>query len=350
MIGAGPVAEIPAGAGADRTPEDRGVARDGVRLLVTTPTDDLDARFDELPRFLRRGDLLVVNESATLPAALAARGARGPFLAHVSTHYGGGLWLLEPRSGPGRPGPLPIVPGEEFALGGVRARWVASFPGVPRLGFAEVAGDLRREMDRAGRPIRYGYLAREYPLARYQTVFAREAGSAEMPSAGGPFTPKLVERLRLGGVRFAPIVLHSGVSSLESGDVAPGTPPVLPEEFRVPESTVRAIAATRESGGRVVAVGTTVLRALESAVDGGVLRPAQGFTRLFLNVRRAAATVDGLLTGFHDARSTHLELLASVGGVARLRRSYATAVARGYLWHEFGDAQLLWAAASGAAR
>ena len=337
---------IPPGLGADRSPEDRGIARDAVRLLVSDGPHDKDRSFHDLPEILEPGDLLVVNESATIPASLAAEASFGRIVVNLSTRYGRDLWLVEPRWGPGAPGPLPLAVGDRLDLAGTGAELVAPFPGVPRLWFLRTDGDLSTTIATFGQPIRYGYLARSYPLDRYQTLFARVPGSAEMPSAGGPFTDRLVRRLQERGVRVVSIVLHTGVSSLEVGDAAPGAVPVYPEPFEVPAATVWAIAETRRSGGRVVAVGTTVVRALESSTESGLLRPTRGFTRLYLHSTQPTRTVDGILTGFHDGRSTHLELLAAVAGSAVVRRSYRHAVGSGYLWHEFGDAQLLWAASS----
>ncbi len=326
---------------ADRTPEDRGLPRDGVRLLVTRRDRHLDRQFTDLPQLLRSGDLLVVNESATLPASLPARGSPGPFLVHLSTRYGPALWLAETRWGPGRPGPVPLELGEPFEIAGTPARAIAPFPGAPRLSFLRVEGDLDRAMARAGRPIRYGYLAKEYPLETYQTVFAKVPGSAEMPSAGRPFTRPLLDRLAAAGVQVAPILLHTGVSSLELDPDRPEEIPIYPEPFEVSAGTAELVNRTRCAGGRVIAVGTTVVRALESAVDGGLVREARGFTRLYLRPGRPWRAVDGLLTGFHDARTTHLELLASLSGVPALRDAYRVAVDRGYLWHEFGDSHLI---------
>ena len=334
----------PRSLGADRTPEDRGAARDGVRLLVSDRSADSHHRFRDLPGLLRPGDLLVVNRSATLPASLPARGPPGEFRVSISTAYGHDLWLAEPRWDFGRPGPVPLAPGDRLEVGEVRCRYVAAFPGIPRLGFFRADGDLTEAMRRLGSPIRYGYLARAYPLAAYQTVFARTPGSAEMPSAGRPFTPRILREVVEAGVRLASVLLHAGVSSLEPNDVAPGASPVFPEPFDVPAETVAAIGRARSEGGRVIAVGTTVVRALESAIDAcGGLRAARGFTRVYLTPDRPVRTIDGLVTGFHEAGSTHLALLAAVAGPETLRRSYRTAVDAGYLGHEFGDSQLLWA-------
>ena len=323
------------------TPEERGVPRDGVRLLVSRGSHDEDFRFGELPDLLRSGDLLVVNESATVPASLPASGRVGPFRVSLSTQYSERMWLAEPRWSMDRPGPVGLAVGEEFRLGQLPARVVAPYPGISRLVFLKVQGDVRSEMARVGSPIRYGYLAHAYPLSEYQTVFARIAGSAEMPSAGRPFTPGLVERLEQRGIDFAPILLHTGVSSLETVDIEPGMSPVYPEPFEVPEPTVRAVANARARGGRVIAVGTTVLRALASAVDACGLRPARGFTSVFLRPGRSVPALDGLITGFHADRTTHLELLRSIVPGERLDRSYRIARERRYLWHEFGDSHLL---------
>jgi S-adenosylmethionine:tRNA ribosyltransferase-isomerase len=326
---------------ADRTPEDRGLARDGVRLLVSVDGDDQDAVFSDLPDLLAPGDLLVVNESATLPASLPAVGRPGAFRLHVSTRYDADLWVVEPRWTVARPGPVGLRLGEVFRVGEVPVRLIAPFPGIERLAFLRADGDLVAEMARIGRPIRYGYLAREYPLEAYQTVFARVPGSAEMPSAGRPFTRALLDRLAARGVEIAPIVLHAGVSSLEADAIAPGASPVYPEPFEVPRVTVDAIERARAGGHRVVAVGTTVVRALESAVDACGLRATRGFTRLYLHAGRPVRVIDGLVTGFHADRTTHLDLLAALARRERLAAAYRHARAAGYLWHEFGDSHLI---------
>ena len=341
MMTASSAFPVAVGPGADRPPEERGVERDGVRLLVSSPNEEREHVFPDLVDLLRPGDLLVVNESATLPASLPARAEIGDFRVNLSTPYGPGLWVGEPRWGPSRPGPLPLDAHARIEVGGVPCTLVAGFPGIPRLVFLRADGDLQEAMQRRGQPIRYGYAAREFPLEAYQTAFARVPGSAEMPSASRPFTSRLVDRLRSAGVEFAPIVLHAGVSSLEFGDFPPGTVPVFPEPFEVPATAVEAVERARSRGGRVVAVGTTVVRALESATDTCGLRPARGFTRVYLSPQRPIRSIDGLLTGFHEAQSTHLALLAGFVGVPRLQRAYEFAARAGFLWHEFGDSHLL---------
>jgi len=336
--------ERPSQLQATDTPEDRGVGRDGVRLLVTEGEVSRHHVFRELPDLLQPGDLLVVNESATIPASLPARGAAGSFVMNLSTRYAPNVWLAESRWSVSRPGPVPIGDSETIAIAGVEARRVAGYPGIDRLAFYRTEADLFGTMLKAGAPIRYGYLAHPHPLADYQTVFARIPGSSEMPSAGRPFSDRTLADLRARGVGIARLWLHTGVSSLELENGDTGLPPVYPEPFEVPTETATAIRRARRAGGRVVAVGTTVVRALETASDHGEVRPLRGFTCRVLGPREPFGSVDALITGLHDPRTSHLSLLFGFAGEARVRESYRSAVAEGYLWHEFGDSHLLWRA------
>jgi S-adenosylmethionine:tRNA ribosyltransferase-isomerase len=325
-------------------PEERGISRDGVRLLVSDPSGDRHAHFLDLPSLLDPGDVLVVNESATLPASLPARGPVGDFLLNFSTNYGNGIWVAEPRWSFDRPGPLPIPTGSSLTVAGLPARALVPFPGLDRLWFLHVEGDLDERMRNVGSPIRYGYTKGPFPLSSYQTVFARVPGSAEMPSAGRPFSPRLLDRLTARGIRVAPVLLHAGVSSLEFESVPSNFDRLYPEPFEVPASTVAAIEEAHRRCRRVVAVGTTVVRALESAGMSGRLRPMRGFTQLAISPARPIRTIDGLLTGLHDSRTSHLLLLYAVTGEARIRQAYEEAIRSRYLWHEFGDSHLIWAA------
>jgi S-adenosylmethionine:tRNA ribosyltransferase-isomerase len=333
--------ERPPGLEATAPPEARGLARAEVRLLVSTPVGHRHARFRDLPDILRTGDLLVVNRSATLPASLPAGGKTGPFLLNLSTHYGRGLWLAEPRWSPAKPGPLPLDPGDGAIVAGVPVRFISQYPGLPRLWFVQAEGDLVAAMARAGRPIRYGYLAADYPLDFYQTIFASTPGSAEMPSAARPFSPRLLEALQARGVAVEGLVLHTGVSSLELERSEVEREPLYPEPFDVPEATAEPINRARRNGGRIIAVGTTVVRALESAWNGCGVIPMGGFTRVFVNPTRGVHAIDGLLTGFHDPVTTHLALLHALAGPDLVRSAYAEAIRGGYLWHEFGDSHLI---------
>jgi len=329
---------LPAGVEAAAPP----TTRDGVRLLVAAPDGLTHARFTEFAQYLEPGDLVVVNTSATLAAAVdGVRSDGRPVTVHFATALDGGDWVVEIRPQGGAAGPVPDGrAGDRVVLpDGVELTVVTAHPpGQHRLWRASVAveGGVVAYLARHGRPIRYAYVPTPVPLGEYQTVFAREAGSAEMPSAGRPFTAGLVVDLVTRGVGVAPITLHTGVSSQE-----PGEPP-QPERFRVPESTARAVNATRAWGGRVVAVGTTVTRALESAADErGTVRAARGWTDLVLGPHRPARVVTGLVTGWHAPGASHLDLLEAVAGPELVERAYRAAVRQRYLWHEFGDSCLL---------
>ena len=330
-------------------PEERGVARDGVRMLVATDEGVAHAHFRDLAAYLTPGDLVVVNNSATLAAEFDAvlRG-RGPVVVHAATRLDDGTWVVELRSAPDAArSVLDADSGAELDLpGGGRLTLVAPYPrplSSPtgrgnRLWRAAVSGPrpLEQHLVRYGRPIAYGYLDRAYPLSAYQTVFASRPGSAEMPSAARPFTHELVTDLVSHGIGLAVVTLHTGVSSQEAGE-APQA-----ERFVVPDATARQVNAVRAGGGRVVAVGTTVTRALESAVDGhGRLVSRSGWTERVVTPADPPRVVTGLVTGWHDPQASHLLLVEAVAGPALTQQAYDAAVAGGYLWHEFGDAALL---------
>jgi S-adenosylmethionine:tRNA ribosyltransferase-isomerase len=372
---------LPRALEAAEPPEARGVARDEVRLMVASRGAPLvHSRFRELPRFLRPGDLLVVNESATLPAALNATrddgtnvelnlsspepaigeavsqargdldgessntGLRSPALdgessntgvrspALAAPHARATRWVVELRRDGARfrGGRR----GERLALaGGGHAELVAPYLSAGRLWIArlELPAPLFPYLHAHGAPIRYSHQPRDWPLEYHQTLFARVPGSAEMPSAGRPFTPRV-----LAGLDVAPLVLHTGVSSQERGERP------YPERFAVPEATAARVNATRAAGGRVIAVGTTVTRALETvAAPDGTVTAGAGWTSLTITPERGVRAVEGLITGWHEPDASHLLLLEAVAGRALLERSYAAAVAGGYRWHEFGDSHLL---------
>lgn len=321
--------------------EGRGLRRDEVNLLVSTPGGHFHAQFRDLATFFEPGDLLVVNESATLPASLPASGAVGDFILNLSTHYGGRLWLAEPRWSSSQPGPLPVTSGERFSAAGLDARFITPYPGLPRLWFVAFEDNVAAAMAAHGQPIRYGYVQEAYPLDHYQTVFACVPGSAEMPSAAYPFTARVVESLQAKEVQIAGIVLHTGVSSLEVEVEEVEQHPLYPEPFAVPASTAEAVNRARREGRRVIAVGTTVVRALEAAWEGGQVRAKAGFTRAYVHPRRGVHTVDGLITGLHDPVTSHLAMLYAIAGQQVIREGYAEAVRAGYLWHEFGDSHLI---------
>jgi S-adenosylmethionine:tRNA ribosyltransferase-isomerase len=335
---------------AHEPPEARGTTRDDVRLLVsrTAAAEVSHHDFRQLPDLLLPGDLVVVNNSATLPAAVQVPPSvmAGPRTVHFSTAMPEGDWLVELRSGHGH-GTSPFAGGEsgqqlELPGGAVltlRARF------SQRLWRARLSTAVIPFLLRHGKPIRYAYVPVSWPIETYQTVFATYPGSAEMPSAARPFTPEIVTRLISRGVSIAPITLHTGVSSLEGGEDP------YPESYDVPAATARMVNLTRRTGGRVIAAGTTVVRALESAARAdlschGELCPAEatasaGWTSHVVTRRTGVRLVDGLLTGLHEPKSTHLWMLAAFAGEELLQHCYLAAGDRGYRWHEFGDVHLL---------
>jgi len=329
---------------ADGPLESAGGRRDDARMLVARRSTErmVDARVADLPEFLRPGDVLVVNTSATLPAAVPTLDGR---LLHLSTELPGGLWVVELRR-PCGSGSLPLAdarPGRSVGLtGGGRADLVATFPaggaGPSRLLLADLAlpGDVHAYLARFGRPIRYGCPETAWPLSDYQTVFATNPGSAEMASAARPFTAELVTALVAAGVVIAPLTLHTGVSSQEAGE------PPYPERFSVPTATADLVNGAHSNGHRVIAVGTTSARAMETVVDeSGRVHPGAGWTELVITPSRGVRAIDGLLTGWHEPRASHLHLLQAVAGPDVVGRSYDRALSLGYRWHEFGDVHLV---------
>jgi S-adenosylmethionine:tRNA ribosyltransferase-isomerase len=302
--------------------------------------------FAELPGLLSAGDLLIVNTSVTLASAVDGRIARARVVVHFSTRGDDGRWAVELRDPDGRgttrargggpagtvvrlPGDVRLVLEEPLSARGGRLWW-------GRVPDADVPGLLRRH----GRPIRYSYTERDQPLSAYQTVFALPsddgAGSAEMPSAARPFTSRLVAELVSRGVQFAPVTLHTGVASAESHE------PPYPERYEVPGASARLINAARAGGGRIVAVGTTAVRAVESAAGSdGLVRAAKGWTGLVVTPERGVRVVDGLLTGLHEPEASHLLMLEAIAGAAAVNRGYEEALRLRYLWHEFGDVHLI---------
>jgi S-adenosylmethionine:tRNA ribosyltransferase-isomerase len=331
-----------------------GLDRDAVRLLVSRGTEVSHHVFAELPRLLRAGDLLVVNTSPTLAAAVDGWIGHARVVVHFSTRGDDGRWAVELREPDGKgttraraggpegtevrlPDGVRLVLEEPLSGRGERLWW-GRVSGVPRPETSEpgVAVLLREH----GRPIRYSYTERDQPLSVYQTVFSLPTedgtGSAEMPSAARPFTARLVAELVSRGVQFAPITLHTGVASAEVQE------PPYPERFAVSETSARLINAARAGDGRVIAVGTTAVRAVESAAgDDGVVRARAGWTDLVVTPERGVRVVDGLLTGLHEPEASHLLMLEAVAGRAAVGRSYEEALRGLYLWHEFGDVHLI---------
>jgi S-adenosylmethionine:tRNA ribosyltransferase-isomerase len=333
-------------------PEARGLARDEVRLMVSYLADNrvIHTQFRRLPDFLTAGDLLVINTSGTLNAALSASRADGtPLELHLSTHLPADLWSVEVRRPEGitskpfhqaRAGETLTLPAGASATlhtpyrpehrgGGPTRLWIATLHLPDSL-------SLQTYLSEYGCPIRYYYIKQAWPGDYYQTVYATEMGSAEMPSAGRAFTPELITRLVAKGVQVAPLILHTGVASLEAHE------PPYEEYYRVPLDTARLVNAARAHGRRVIAVGTTVVRALETVTDAeGLTYPGEGWTSLVITPERGLRAVNGLLTGLHEPEASHLAMLQALAGLEHLEVTYGEALQQGYLWHEFGDLHLM---------
>jgi len=349
--------QIPAELEAAQPAEARGLARDDVRLMVSHFGDNRiqHTHFRELPDYLAPGDVMVINTSGTLKAALSAkRGDGTPIELHLSTLWPHGhddpgahqtQWVVELRQrvDDTTESLYTASSGETLSLpGGATARLQAPYAtlseGRVRLWVAELSlpQPVLPYLEQHGFPIRYSYVRAPWPASFYQTVYATEPGSAEMPSAGRAFTPEILTRLIARGVTVAPLLLHTGVASPEAFE------PPYEEFYRVPPATARLVNSARRAGQRIIAVGTTVVRALETvAQTDGTVRAGEGWTDLVISPARGLRTVSGLLTGLHEPRASHLAMLAALDGYNHLRPVYAEALRQRYLWHEFGDLHLI---------
>jgi S-adenosylmethionine:tRNA ribosyltransferase-isomerase len=324
------------------------------RLLHVAPNTGRisDRRVEHLPELLRAGDLLVVNDAATLPASLQGHTEEGAPIelrllsreesgTWTAVLFGAGDWRMRTED---RPPPPSLSAGARLVLGSLTARVVEVLPPSPRLlrvAFDAQDAALWAGLYRSGRPIQYSYLAGPLALWHIQTAYAARPWAAEAPSAGLPLTWTLLLELRRCGVRFASLTHAAGLSS--TGDETLDAALPRPERFDIPASTVDALHATRAAGGRVVAVGTTVVRALEGRAlqAGGTLTPGEGVTDLLMGPGFVPRVVDGLLTGMHEPTASHYALLQAFAPLPLLREAGQVAEKRGYLGHEFGDSALI---------
>jgi S-adenosylmethionine:tRNA ribosyltransferase-isomerase len=330
--------------------------RDAVRLLVVDPVGGAvsEAVFDRLPDLLRTGDLVVVNDAATLPASLLGRDDRGrPLelrLAHrhddgrfTAVLFGAGDWHTRTED---RPPPPRLEVGARLRFPeALTAQVVARSPLSGRL--CEVrfdrAGDaLWAVLYRIARPVQYAHLAHDLPLWSVQNVYAARPWAFEMPSAGRALSWQILLDLRRRGVQLHRLTHAAGLSATGDPDLDARLP--LPERYDIPAETARAVNRTRAAGGRVVAVGTTVVRALEGAAraagDQG-LPAGPGETDLRIGPQHRLLVTDGLLSGLHEPGESHFQLLRAFAPADLLRAAHTRAVARGYLSHELGDALLI---------
>src|SRR6266513_2604372 len=342
---------LPPERSAREPPERRGIRRDQVRLLVIdrAPGEIEHSRFDNIDNYLRAGDLLVFNSRRTLPASLRGcecSAAHGPCMeVRLAERLPDGSWLALLLCEQGDPFGCGLRAGIQIEFAEGLAATVlerdANIPRLWQLRFSISGTELVDLIYRLGKPIRYEYVSAPWDLDYYQTVYATEPGSAEMPSAGRAFTWKLLLDLKRRGIDSAYVVLHAGLSSYMD-DELDRAHPASEEEYFVSRITAEKINSARENGGRVIAVGTTVVRALESVADlDGCVNEKQGYTRLKIDSQHRLKAVDGLLTGLHEPEASHLDLLSAFLPAEQIHAAYREAIARKYLWHEFGDLNLI---------
>ena len=337
--------EVPPELEAHEPPEFRGLRRDHVRLLVLPRRTDqtpIHTQFTEIGNYLDSGDLLVVNNSRTLPALLPAHDETGAEVeVRLAQRRSDNHWdalILSGRTHVGRSG-MHLDFGQNLTAQVVAPN--SDLPFLWQVQFNICCKELLNLIYRVGVPIRYSYVAEALPLDLYQTVYAGAPGSVEMVSAGRPFSWELLLSLERQGVKLATISLHTGISSTRD-DAIDATYPNYEEEYDLSEATVQAINNCHQAQGRVIAVGTTVVRTLETvAAQQHGLIPAHGWTRLHIAAGHHLRVVDGLLTGMHEPESSHLDLLSAFVQPERLKAVYLQAIEKQYLWHEFGDMNLI---------
>jgi S-adenosylmethionine:tRNA ribosyltransferase-isomerase len=327
---------------ADRIAQEPAAERTQARLLVLDRTTAVRRHvgITDLPAWLAAGDLLVVNDTRVIPARVQGRRPTGGRLELLLVRAVGddGEWEALVRGAP-RPGELVHLPDGS-------GEWIESLgDGRWRLRLS-VTPDVLAWLERVGEVPLPPYIRRPSgPTAadreRYQTVYARVPGAIAAPTAGLHLTPELLDRLRTTGVGVAALTLHVGPGTFLPLRADLETARMEAEPYDVPEETVTRVATTRARGGRIIAVGTTTVRALESAAAEGELRAGAGSAALFIRPGHRFRVVDALLTNFHLPRSPLLALVAALAGWDRIRDAYAEAVAAGYRFYSYGDAMLI---------
>jgi len=348
--------ELPCHLEASEPPEARGLRRDEVRLMVSySAVDEVNhTQFHNITDYLNAGDVLVINTSGTMNAAIngTRRVDNQRFEVHLSTRLPANLWIVEVRQPDAeKHSTLPYytgTSGEVYDLPkGATVTLLTPHHAAQRQGEQNVRlwiaslnlpvdENLQNYLAEYGFPIRYSYVKQGWTNDYYQTVYATEMGSAEMPSAGRAFTPEVITRLTAKGVQVVPLILHTGVASLEDHE------PPYEEYYRVPVNTARIVTEARQAGRRIIAVGTTVVRALETITQpNGITYPGEGWTETIITPERGIRAVNGMLTGLHEPKATHLAMLEALAGQKHLQVAYRAALDEGYLWHEFGDLHLI---------
>lgn len=342
---AGPRPRAPAPAVSAASLDAAEVSRHAVRLVVLDRRTGAVALhpFAALPELLAPGDLVVVNDAATLPASLPGRTARGEvFELRLSAPvdgdrlagvlFGAGDWRTRTEH---RAPPPPIAAGERVELGPLAAT-VTSIRGRLIELRADATGDaLWQALYAAAAPVQYAHRRESLPLWAVQTAYAARPWAAEMPSAGRPLTWDILLGLRRRGIGIATLTHAAGLGSTGDTDLDAALP--WPERYEIPARTADAIAAARAAGRRVIAVGTTVVRALEAA--GG--RAGAGIATLRLDAATRPRIVSGLVSGLHVPGESHFELLRAFAPAEQLERALDAARAAGLSGHELGDACLI---------
>jgi S-adenosylmethionine:tRNA ribosyltransferase-isomerase len=340
---------LPHKPGAKKTPVLRGINRDHVKLLVI---DRNNARmyhsaFNHLSDFLRRGDLLIFNSSRTLPASLKTvnYNPQKNLEVRLAEHLSDDSWLVLFLYQDKNHFHSNLKPGLKIEFeSGLSATIVERNTRNPRLWkikFSASGTELINIFYQIGKPIHYGYISAPLPLEYFLTVFTRDPGSSEMPSAGRAFTWKMLFDLKNKGVETAFLTLHTGLNSYTDDDLNAGHQ-IADEEYFISESTAVKIESNKAGNGRIIAVGTSVARALESAaLMKGKVIPGHAYTSLRITEGYEMKIANGLLTGFHEPEASHLDLMSAFLSPTQIKKTYEEAIERKYLWYEFGDLCLI---------
>ncbi|SER57061.1 S-adenosylmethionine:tRNA ribosyltransferase-isomerase [Salipaludibacillus aurantiacus] len=336
-----PAFTVPERLNASSPPEARGLRRDFVKMMVLSRQSGswIDTSFSQLPGFLREGDLLVLNNSRTIPAVFKADIERNGFICkrnqevRLARRLSEKVWeVLVPE--------LNLQKNDQMHFSSRLSAEVINFkPELPFtvVEFSAASARLFEELYSTGEPVRYEYIHHPWSLDYYQTVYANVPGSVEMPSAGRAFSWELLQKLQAAGIRTAFLQLHTGLSYLLD-DRWHQHPSHNKEHYSIPAATLSAVKQTKKDGGRVVPVGTTVVRALETAARRkSNLSSISGWTDLYINEATPLRVADGLITGFHEPEASHLDMLSAFLNRNQLITAYQHALKKGYLWHEFGD-------------
>lgn len=326
---------------ATHPPEKRGLRRDHVRMMVLNRTtgDIRHDRFNHLMNYLEPGDLVILNNSRTIPAVLNGKWLRrleqmAPQVeVRLARRLNEDIWeaLIVAAH---------VQTGDTLQFSRDLSATIIEKNGhspLKTIQFSKKGTDLFNIIYNLGEPIRYEYIHHPWALDYYQTVFASHPGSVEMPSAGRAFSWELLFMLTQKGVQFDYIQLHTGLSYLLDDELEQ-SPEENHEEYHISENTMENILKTKAAGKRVIAAGTTVVRALESAAQNNTL---SGMTNLYIHRQYPLKIADGIITGFHEPKASHLDMLSAFVSEQHLQNAYDEAIQSRYLWHEFGDMNLI---------